>query len=398
MVGPMHPTALRVPLLSLIFVATSAAWVMGCSVPVFRYALERWAPDTFEATVFHRGGLDPAQRNAVRLLATSHANLKVSVVDLETEKDPARLEIWAEQETEELPWLYVTYPPAHPVAVELAAGPLEEKLAQEIVGSSLRKGIADQLVAGETTVWVLLEEGDQSRDDAAWDLLSRELERLESTLELPTIEQEDIDAGLIAIDENELKISFSAVRLSRENTEDEMLVRMLLDTEEDLIDAEGPMVFPVFGRGRVLYGLVGKGIAPDTIEAAAAYLVGSCSCQVKEDNPGVDVLMAMNWDDLVESTMETDRELPELAGILPDLPAANENPLAAAVTSPSLGGEPASSPGPAESSSDAAAPASVPAAGAANEGRSMLWTTLGALFLMLIAVAAGSAFFTTKSV
>ncbi|TWW12353.1 hypothetical protein E3A20_01920, partial [Planctomyces bekefii] len=36
------------------------------------------------------------------------------------------------------------------------------------------------------------------------------------------------------------------------------------------------------GRGRVLYALVGDGIAEGTIAAACDFLTGPCSCQVKE--------------------------------------------------------------------------------------------------------------------
>jgi hypothetical protein len=361
--------------------------ILACSVPVFRYALERWPPDPFRAMVFHRGALTPEQEQAVARLKASAANLDVVIVDLAAEPEAALREAWNEQGTDTLPWLYVTYPEAHPVAIELAAGPLEEAgLVESILDTSVRREIGNRLVAGQSAVWVLLESGDEAADEAAWSVLNREIRRLENELELPTIEQEDIDAGLLALDESQLKIAFSSMRLSRENPKDEMFVRMLLDTEDDLLDAEAPIVFPVFGRGRVLYGVVGEGIAPDTLEAAAAYLVGSCSCQVKADNPGVDVLMAVNWEDLVESTLDHDRELPELAGILPPS-AAPDSP----GTSPSLGSS--------SEAQDEKVPTSVagsPALTEADESRRMLWTTLGTLGLMLVLVAGGSALFTTK--
>ena len=42
--------------------ATSAD---ACSVPVFRYALERWQPDLFQAIVVHRGALTSEQKKLV---------------------------------------------------------------------------------------------------------------------------------------------------------------------------------------------------------------------------------------------------------------------------------------------------------------------------------------------
>ena len=59
-------------------------------------------------------------------------------------------------------------------------------------------------------MWVLLESGDQAKDEAAWKTLNASLTELESVLKLPTLEQEDIDAGLVSVSEDELKIAFSA--------------------------------------------------------------------------------------------------------------------------------------------------------------------------------------------
>src|SRR5262249_42605094 len=59
--------------------------------------------------------------------------------------------------------------------------------------------------------------------------------------------------------------------------------------------------FPIFGRGRALCSLEGKALAAKDIEEAARFLCGACSCQVKELNPGVDLLIAADWDELIEA-------------------------------------------------------------------------------------------------
>ncbi len=380
----MRSQSLRKALLGLGVLALVAEAVVACSVPVFRYALERWSPDSYRATVFHQGPLEEEQTRNVERLRASDANLEVVLVDLAVESEASVLEIWEEQRSETLPWLYVTYPEAHPVAIELASGPLGDPLMGAVLDSSVRREIGNRLVAGESAVWVLLESGDAARDEAAWKLLNAELARLEEELELPMIEQEDIDAGLLALDENELKIVFSSLRVNRDKPADEMFVRMLLDTEDDLIDRNDPIVFPVFGRGRVLYGLAGGGIVSETIKAAAAYLVGSCSCQVKADNPGVDLLMAVNWNALVESTLDHEQELPELAGIMPPAKPGEVSEELPAATLPIRA-----------SGNDAPGESTVASAG---ESRQMLWTTLAVLVTMLVAVALGGAFLSTKKV
>ncbi len=96
-----------------------------------------------------------------------------------------------------------------------------------------------------------------------------------------------------------------------------LLTEMLLRIEPDLLEepqVSQPMAFPLFGRGRALYALVGKGIAPDVIEEASVFLTGGCQCTVKAQNPGVDLIMNVDWDKLVVPTETIDKELPPLAG------------------------------------------------------------------------------------
>jgi hypothetical protein len=103
---------------------------------------------------------------------------------------------------------------------------------------------------------------------------------------------------------------------------------MLLGAEADLADATGPVVFPIFGQGRALYALVGEGIKHETIDRAATFLIGKCSCEVKEQNPGFDLLLAADWKALLAA---------QNAGI-PDLPTMAELTKSAPVTVTISGG------------------------------------------------------------
>jgi hypothetical protein len=51
------------------------------------------------------------------------------------------------------------------------------------------------------------------------------------------------------------------------------------------------------------------------LKEALAFLVGSCSCEVKELNPGLDLLMAANWNEAVEGNRLSDPPLPALIGL-----------------------------------------------------------------------------------
>ena len=45
--------------------------------------------------------------------------------------------------------------------------------------------------------------------------------------------------------------------------------------------------------------LIGAGVTAENIHDSAAFLVGACSCEVKEQNPGFDLLLAADWDVLL---------------------------------------------------------------------------------------------------
>ena len=87
--------------------------------------------------------------------------------------------------------------------------------------------------------------------------------------------------------------------MKRDDPAEAFVLDALLNSEEDLRDFDEPMAFPVFGRGRVLYALIGKGISPETIGIATTFITGPCSCQVKNQNPGFDLLTGLDWDKAV---------------------------------------------------------------------------------------------------
>ena len=53
---------LKMPTFVAVMVLTIFSAAHACNVPVFRFALERWRPDPYRLTVFHRGPLADAER------------------------------------------------------------------------------------------------------------------------------------------------------------------------------------------------------------------------------------------------------------------------------------------------------------------------------------------------
>ncbi len=246
--------------------------VRACDTPVYRYALENWPADDYRAIVLHRGPLGAEARRLVDQLQkrAAAANLTVEVIDLD---QPVKGDVpsrFYKVDVSAAPALVLRYPAASRIEADAWSGPLNPEAVEALLDSPARRQVAARLHAGEP-VWLLLESGTKEADEAA----ARVVE--ENRTAPPTS---------------------SVLRLRRDDPAERVLVRLLLGSEPDLAGRTEPMAFPVFGRGRVLYALVGAGITPENVRRAASFLGGDCSCTVKRDNPGTDLLLTADWRDV----------------------------------------------------------------------------------------------------
>ncbi|MFM7074107.1 MAG: hypothetical protein ACKO38_20160 [Planctomycetota bacterium] len=271
----------------------------ACNVPVFRFALERWRSDAYRVTVIHRGPLTADERSMLEKLEQRQedrsANVGIRVLDADRLDESADRELLESLGDAALPVFVVQYPEALQIPLPIWGARFTPPMVDRMLESPLRKQLLERLLAGDTAVWLVLESGDASKNDAAAALLDGELKKLATELKLP--ELTDLpDDTLFA--KTPLKLAFSTLRVPRSEAEGP-LVQMLLRSEADLLERDDPMIFPVFGRGRALLPLVGAGITAENIANSAKFLVGACSCEVKELNPGFDLLIAAPWERLL---------------------------------------------------------------------------------------------------
>jgi hypothetical protein len=332
--------------IALLLLSGGTAW--ACNVPVFRWALERWgaeeADDCYRLVVFHEGLLGPDEKSVVEWLQASAwpektvLNLTLETVNLSGEvKEPLR-EIWKAQPKPTIPWCVLRYPKRSRIEKDAWAGPFRREALLRLVDSPLRREIAKQILGGDVAVWILLESGNREKDEAASKALAGNLEKLEKVLKIPSPSMELMDWESGQEDPGartepkapELKVSFKAVRLSRDDPAEEALHRMLIRSEKDLEEEYGsePMAFPVFGRGRVPWALVGKGITEENIEETCQYLVGMCSCEVKQQNPGTDILFWTDWDAHFTGRQMLSDPLPQLMLAAAQAPVPEDTPVA----------------------------------------------------------------------
>jgi hypothetical protein len=232
------------------------------------------------------------------------------------------------------------FPGSQPRELPAWSGALNLENVRLLTDSPVRRELAQRLQQGQTAVSILLESGHRQRDDAAARTLEEILKKLEKTLELP----KSLDPGQETPNptpgtpssgpetgtEN-IRISFSVLRVSRKDAAEAALVGMLLNrdteglpelgaslagllgaplrrasllasalfpgrSESVLLDETHPLIFLVFGRGRLLPPLPSAEINPDHVKGAAEFLVGPCSCQIKGAVPGYDLLLMTDWE------------------------------------------------------------------------------------------------------
>jgi len=311
----------RILPLLLICLSSGAPTLWACSVPVFRYALERWDPDAYQALLVHRGALAPDEKKILEWLqkcASDDAlrcNLEASELDLATAPAEAAKEQGDLPPASDLPCLILRYPNSRPMEGKVCwQGRLTADVAKSLVDSPARREVARRILGGDSAVWVLLEGGKREANDAAAKVLEAELKKANQTLKLP---EKDPDAPEAPPEmEAKLRIAFSWLRVSRADPAEAMLVQMLVGVEPDLAQiTDKPMAFPIFGRGRALFALVGDGIKDENIQEACEFLIGACSCQVKAACPGVDLVMSVAWEAALTGQRLTEPELPPLTGL-----------------------------------------------------------------------------------
>lgn len=299
---------------AILIVALFSATALACSVPVFRYAIEHWRPDAYRVFVYHDQDLssdDQQLLDRIKREAKAGANIQVEAIDLRKPIEPIDKSRWESRSDKSLPQMIVQLPAGIGGGeAPVAASNWNETEVNRLINSPQRTDIGQRLVAGEV-VWVFLESEDSQENDRLYQLLTEQLAIQQETLELPEID--DADLSELSADPDSLEIKFSTLRVSRSDVAEKWFIEMLLSIEPDLRDEElvnQAMVFPVFGRGRALYALVGEGINVDMIQQAATFLTGACQCTVKAENPGVDLLIPMQWDNLIKVTEPIEVSLP----------------------------------------------------------------------------------------
>jgi len=279
---------------------------VACNIPVFRYALERWKPDASEIVVVHRGKLNDVDQTHVTALqeragssaVNSMANLEFTFVDLaekhsaESVPDAAAIEKFVQGH--ELPFVLLRAPATRNQRRVVWSGPLAELSDVPVLDSPARRELSSRLVSGDAVVWLLLTSSDPEKDRAIQTSLEQQFDQLSASIPFP----EGIgEPGSELYSDIPLLMKFSVLKIDRDDPREMILVNLLTNRAGGGRDAtDEPLVVPVFGRGRALEVIPGSELSTGLVRDLTEFLCSACSCQVKDLNPGFDLLLHQDWD------------------------------------------------------------------------------------------------------
>ena len=312
----LNTTSVRrtVTLSCFVSVILSATVLLACQVPVFRFALERWNPDPYRIQVLVSGSLNDDQRQLLDAFQDKHVRrcAQMSIIDVTKTTEPTVKALWKQHPNNGQPLLAAFYPESSSTPENQPASvmSLTKDGVSQLVMSPAREDVIRRLSAGQSAVWVLVRSGQKDKDTEALKTLEAQLAKDAEWLKLPSPEELEVKPSVLEDAKIPLQIQFSVVEVDRDDAQEQFLIDCLLNSEEDLRDYDEPLAFPVFGRGRVLYALVGQGISSDTIRAASSFIAGPCSCQVKSQNPGFDLILPHDWETTIGPTFIS-QPLPE---------------------------------------------------------------------------------------
>ncbi len=319
----------RVTLVAILSAWGAVVTLWACQVPVFRYALERWEADAY--TVVFRPGIS-GELSASEQKAFDYLSRMSTSEDFPANLQVKLAENGGDRPVTEHAMMDLIYPQKVRGLIQspIWSGAATLDMARKIIDSPARRDAVEQILAGKSAVWLVVKSGDEKQDATAIAAMERVAAEASEMLKIPegVIQQSDLESaeaptGVPIDPENvlqsrvPLKIDFDVISIFRDDPAEAVFLQMLLNLEDDLGEFSGePMVFPLFGRGRVLEPLIGRGVTQENALDYAGYLCGACSCEVKDQNPGMDLLVAANWEAALEgSQIIIEKILPPLEGL-----------------------------------------------------------------------------------
>jgi len=285
----------------------------ACDTPVYRFAMYNWryvAP--YQVFYMYRGQPDEADRAANETLEALAANLpaaaNVTLTSVNVD-DEAELESLPGVVREAWRNLPKTSQPVHliftPHGTLLDAKRLDVQEVRALVDSPGRTKLSQLLQQGHAGVLIVLTGASDEENSAVEEVVTEVIRRGAAGEIVPfsLIPPVD-DAADLDLQTDDAAPDVGRLTVRRDDPDERWFVRMLLHVEADLAEDQRPMVFPAYGRGRVMEPYLAGGVTVENLSEAVAFVTGACSCEVKEQNPGMDLLTHWDWEAAAQAVAE----------------------------------------------------------------------------------------------
>lgn len=314
-------------ILGTLLVCGGAGGTWACSIPVFRYALEKGPASAYSVSVIQSGPLSPNDQALVARLNQPGVRA-VEVTDVASRPPaPEGAGVPPPALPPALPWLILrhqvtnsppmmnTYPPRRPIVrrdgpetsgkpdVETQVtweAPLNPATVDLLLNAPERTEIARRLLAGDSAVWLVFQGANADENAAVTGLLNQVLRKAEQELVLP-------QATVQSSSSIPLKLSFSVLTIAPGTPGGDLLKKMLRPLAPEFESTGRPAIVPVYGRGRALTVITGKDLTEPSLRQTCEFLVGTCSCMIKAQKPGVELFIAVDWESKVVDRPGADR-------------------------------------------------------------------------------------------
>ncbi|GDY13393.1 hypothetical protein LBMAG53_22710 [Planctomycetota bacterium] len=279
----------------------------ACSTPVFTYGLLNWPPDQHPLTVLHHGPLSPAESALVDQLRRAgaspdraggylRANIVVNLIDIDDQAALSEASPVVRGLAGKGAGTQVIAQFSHALGRDPPvwwSSPLTADAVERILDSPTRRAVTRHLLSNATGAWIFLRSGDLAADRAAENILREQLAALGKQIELPAFDPSDEKAWRYE-KLPPARVDFQVFAIASDDPAEQGLVRQLTQFDPSFANLAGPKAFAVFGQGRYI-PLAGSELSARGIADLVGFLVGSCSCEIKDQNPGIDLMTTTDW-------------------------------------------------------------------------------------------------------
>ena len=280
--------------------------MFACSVPVFRYALEYWHPDPYQIIL----KFDPSQTN----------NSKEIVDEIKKHRQNRSFILKKIKTSQSNEQIILKYPASTRIQENVYENSLTKENFIKILQSPVRQKLIDKITGGDSLIFLLLEGSNKKQNNHIANIILKNIPILENEIKLPH-EYADIPKEDLQIYNTNIVFKLSMMRLSRTNSEENVFINILTRSlPESIYKKSQPIVFPIFGRGRMLAAIREKNLNTETLRRWCEYIAGECSCEIKSRNPGFDTFIPIGWNLEEKKELISEVILPPLSGFSEFMP------------------------------------------------------------------------------